>query len=178
MMYRIPSLIVLVGGTVALTAATAHAHPPVMLRTLPSQPSFVPVSQRVTPFPGGMPGFDRRSWSPYPLNNGMPGSDPRTRSPYPLNNNAMPGSDPRTWSPYPLNPWNNWNNYYNNGPIPNWLQNPNWRSTMPSNVVPYNGYVNPFYVNGYTPFLNPYTMPYGNPYAGTNLPLNGYSLFE
>ena len=109
MAYRIPSLILLAGGTLILTAATANASPPVMARTLPSAPAFNATRMRMpgsnpaswSPYPINnrvMPGSDPRTWSPYPWNNGMPGSDPRTWSPYPLNNGVMPGSDPRTWS--------------------------------------------------------------------------------
>ena len=174
MTYRIPSLIVLAGGALILTAGTVKAAPPVMVRPLPSQPSFarpnsaqpgfVPASNRV------MPGSDPRTWSPYPINRGvMPGSDPRTWSPYPINN-GMPGSDPRTWSPYPIYPM-----YRDNGPFPYWLQNPNWRQSMPATtVVPY---VSP-YAGGVSPFFNPYAMPYTNPYAGVSLPLTGFNLYD
>jgi hypothetical protein len=174
MTYRIPSLIVLVGGTLILTAATANAAPP-MVRTLPSNPGFpgyVPAPNR-----GVMPGSNPRTWSPYPINNRvMPGSDPRTWSPYPINNNVMPGSDPRTWSPYPLYPTYR---YLDNGPIPYWLQNPNWRQAMPAvpYIYPVLPYVNP-YAGSANPFLNPYAYPFLNPYAGSSLPLDGYNLYE
>jgi hypothetical protein len=179
MSYRIPSLIVLTGGVLMLSAATANADP---------FTSVIPGSNRnsvaLYPLNNGMViiAAKQRTWSPYPLNTGgMVGGDPGTWSPYPISNRSltsaaplvftptnksvMPGSDTRTWSPYPLYP----HRYVDNGPIPYWLQNPNWRASNPgTNVLPY--YYNP-YAGSISPFVNPYGASLLNPYA--NLPLNG-----